>query len=75
MIESNPVRAYIWYRFAAAAGDTEAASDVAYFNKQLSENQIEQAERLINDWKRGQCEKDLQSEPVFKWEYLADSQT
>jgi len=65
-LNKDPARAYIWYRFAEDAGDVNAAWYATSIKEQsLSTTQAKQAEQLLAAWQPGQCEKDLQTMPVF----------
>jgi hypothetical protein len=59
-LKKDPVRAYVWYRLASSGKST---SDVFVdrVKKNLTEKELTEAVRRLNNWKPGQCEKDLDS--------------
>ena len=52
IIGKDNVRALKWFRIAADNGDEDAATEAAEIEKLLNPDQIQQAKRLQDDWKR-----------------------
>ena len=71
VIEKDLVRAYAWYRLAVNSGHAPAIADVERIERtQLSSQQRDEAERLLNARAPGQCVKEIgflrSHEPRYK---------
>jgi hypothetical protein len=57
-LKKDPVRAYVWYRLASSGKSTsDVFVDRVEIN--LTETELTEALRRLNNWKPGQCEQDL----------------
>ena len=54
-VKLDHVRAYMWYSLAAANGLTRAGSTRDFIDDQMTPAQIAEAERLVAEWKPGDC--------------------
>jgi len=50
-IGRDPVRAYLWYRLAAKAGDAFAAKAAASVARRMNKKQSAAARALLDDWR------------------------
>ena len=50
------VRGYMWYRLAAKHGSARGKIEASERQADLTADQISQAERMLEDWQRGECE-------------------
>ena len=62
VLKKNQFRAYLWYALAGQAGLVNALDEIIDLRKQMSLEQIKEADQLITDWQPGQCEQDLIAE-------------
>jgi hypothetical protein len=62
------VRAYVWYSLAASGNSTMAQARLLITQKQLSSDQLNEAQRRLYVWKprQGQCMKDLVEAGLIK---------
>jgi TPR repeat protein len=58
-IRTNVISAYVWYRLAEENGNTNGGDSAAELLRIMTEEQAEKAERLISEWRPGQCKRDL----------------
>jgi TPR repeat protein len=47
----DPVRAYLWYALSVIGGDVDAPDSLASISQRMSEEEIERAHELIEDYK------------------------
>ena len=53
------VQAYVWYSVAARGNNTQARSRLTVVEKELSDEELEEARQRLEAWKPGNCVKDL----------------
>lgn len=57
--ERDLIRAYVWCSLAANGGDKVAAKQLDELTNEISLQQLNEAQIKLEEWKPGQCEKDL----------------
>ena len=55
----DPVRAYVWYSLAARGNNSLAKARLNIVEKELSQDELREAQRLLEAWVPGQCKKDI----------------
>ena len=58
-IERNLIQAYVWYNLAANNGNSYASEQSDKLMHELSPQQLSKAQAHLEEWKPGQCERDL----------------
>jgi TPR repeat protein len=52
-VQYDPVLAHMWYNLPALQGDISGASQIKTIEKKMSQQQIEQAQEMVRDWRPG----------------------
>jgi len=50
-VETNPLEAYKWYSLAINQGDMDAQKNKEILTKKMTEEEIEKAKKMVEDWK------------------------
>jgi len=58
-INIDLIRAHVWYSLAAKSGNKEASELLDHLVKELSPQQLSKAQIQLDEWKPGQCQRDL----------------
>ena len=58
-LPKNSVKAYVWYRLAAANGSEAASQQALMIKESLTARELIEAEKALEQWKPGECGKDL----------------
>lgn len=58
-VKKDMQRAYVWYSLATNGGDSDAEIRLAVVTSKLTQDQLIEADHLLEQWEPGQCKKDL----------------
>jgi hypothetical protein len=58
-LKKDPVRAYVWYSLAVQGNDKDSATSLIRATTELTGKQLEEAQRLLQEWEPGHCQSDI----------------
>jgi len=58
-VNKDLVQAYVWYHLATKSGNDEALRQLDTITGIMTAEQLAEAQRLLEQWQPGQCERDL----------------